>query len=41
MSDLSLDDLDGDSLPQSGDRLQILSPELAQNPMSLFVPLLE
>jgi TnpA family transposase len=27
MSDLSLDDLDGDSLPQSGDRLQILSPE--------------
>ncbi len=27
MSDLSLDDLDSDSLPQSGDRLQILSPE--------------
>ena len=27
MSDLSLDDLDGDSLPQSGDRLQILSHE--------------
>ena len=27
MSDLPLDDLDGDSLPQSGDRLQILSPE--------------
>ncbi|MBK1724791.1 hypothetical protein [Thiocystis violacea] len=27
MSELSLDDLDGDSLPQSGDRLQILSPE--------------
>lgn len=27
MSDFSLDDLGGDSLPQSGDRLQILSPE--------------
>jgi hypothetical protein len=27
MSDSPLDDFDGDSLPQSGDRLQILSPE--------------
>ena len=27
MSNFSPDDLEGDSLPQSGDRLQILSPE--------------
>ncbi len=46
MSDLSLDDLNGDSLPQSGDRLQILSheeykllwgfPRFPQNDRDLF-----
>ena len=49
MFDLSLDDVDGDSLPQSGDRLQILSheeyellwdfPRFAQSDRDLFYTL--